>query len=140
MKHGIPETGDVVGRNEIELLVNSFYRSVRADGLLGPVFDEVTKVDWEEHIPKLCDFWETVLFRTGSYKGNPLGVHRQLTKDVKMNRAMFDRWIELFKQTMDRHFQGENAEHLKRVAVDMAGVIHSRLHEMPNLMARRAAS
>lgn len=131
MEKKLPERGDIVGRKEIELLVNSFYRAVRADHLLGPVFDEVAKVDWDEHIPKLCDFWETVLFRTGGYKGNPLAVHRHLAKETGMGKAMFDRWLELFTETMDRHFEGENAGHLKRVAADMANVIHSRLHELP---------
>ena len=131
MEKKLPERGDIVGRKEIELLVNSFYRAVRADHLLGPVFDEVAKVDWDGHIPKLCDFWETVLFRTGGYKGNPLAVHRHLMKEVGMGREMFDRWLELFNQTLDRHFEGENAGHLKRVAADMANVIHSKLHELP---------
>jgi len=139
MTQELPKRGDIVGRKEIELLVDSFYEAVRADASLGPVFDEVAKVDWNEHIPKLCDFWETVLFRTGSYKGNPLAVHRHLVKDVAMGRAMFDRWLELFNGTMDRHFEGENAGHLRRVAADMANVIHSRLHEMPAAIPVRAA-
>ena len=140
MKQETSERGDIVGRNEIELLVDSFYEVVRADGMLGPVFDQAAKVDWNEHIPKLCDFWETVLFRTGSYKGNPLAVHRHLAKDVGMGRAMFDRWLELFYQTMDLHFEGENAGHLKRAAADMANVIHSRLHEMPSTVPTHVAS
>jgi Truncated hemoglobins len=140
MKLGIPERRDVLGRKEIELLVSSFYQEVRADGLLGPVFDEVAKVDWDEHISKLCDFWETVLFRTGSYKGNPLAVHRHLAKDVEMGKMLFDRWLEIFVQTMDLHFRGENADHLKRVAADMAQVIHSRLQEVPSIQIRRVAS
>lgn len=139
MKQEIPERGDIVGRKEIELFVDAFYEAVRADGILGPVFDHVAKVNWEEHIPKLCDFWETVLFRTGSYKGNPLAVHRHLVKDVGMDRAMFDRWLAIFSETMDRHFDGANAGHLKRVAADMANVIYSRLHELPGTAAARPA-
>lgn len=131
MEKEIPTRRDIVGREEIELLVNSFYGSVRKDPMLGPVFDRIAKVNWEEHIPKLCDFWETVLFRTGSYKGNPLAAHRPLVKMAGMSREMFDRWLELFHGTLDRHFEGENAEHLKRVATDMAKVIHTRLHQVP---------
>ena len=140
MKKELPERGDIVGRKEIEQFVDSFYEAVRGDEMLGPVFDQIAKVNWDEHIPKLCDFWETVLLRTGSYKGNPLAVHRHLMKDVGMGRAMFDRWLELFGQTMDRHFEGENAGHLKRVAADMANVIHSRLHELPVTGLAGAAS
>jgi hemoglobin len=45
-----------------------------------------------------------------------------------MDRAMFDLWLELFTQAVDENFEGENAGHIKRVAADMANVIHSRLH------------
>ena len=126
---------DILGRPEIETLVDRFYAMVRLDATLGPVFDEVARVDWTAHIPKICDFWETVLFRTGGYKGNPLAVHRSLARHAPLDRAMFDLWVRLFQQTVDHDFEGENAEHLKRVAADMAGVIHSRLHESPPLGA-----
>ncbi|WP_052573919.1 group III truncated hemoglobin [Haloferula sp. BvORR071] len=119
--------GDILGRPEIEILVDRFYAMVRQDAVLGPVFDVIARVNWDEHIPKLCDFWETVLFRTGGYKGNPLAAHFALTRDATMDRAMFDGWLLLFKQAVDADFAGENAEHIKRVAADMANVIHSRL-------------
>jgi len=120
--------GDILGRREIEILVNRFYDMVRQNAVLGPVFDEIARVNWDEHLPKLYAFWETVLFRTGGYKGNPLAAHFSLTRDSKMDRAMFDLWLELFTQAVDENFEGENAGHIKRVAADMANVIHSRLH------------
>ncbi len=122
---------DILGRREIEMLVNRFYGMVRQDPALGPVFDEIARVNWDEHIPKLCNFWETVLFRTGGYKGNPLAAHFPLSRHATMDRAMFDAWLALFKQAVDADFEGENAEHLKRVAADMANVIHSRLQGTP---------
>ncbi len=130
---------DILGRREIEVLVDRFYTSVRRDAALGPVFDEIAEVNWDEHLPKISDFWETVLFRTGGYRGNPLAVHRHLAGRTKMDRAMFDRWLELFTTTVDRHFEGENAEHIKRVAEDMAKVIHGRLHELPQAVPSRYA-
>ncbi len=131
--------GDIRGREDIELLVERFYVSVRRDATLGHVFDGIAKVNWEEHLPRLCDFWETVIFRTGSYKGNPLGVHRHLVGRTPMDRSMFNRWLDLFTTTVERHFEGENAEHIKRVAADMANVIHSRLHELPQAIPSRYA-
>lgn len=125
--------GDILGRKEIEQLVGRFYSLVRKDDALGPIFDETARVDWDQHLPKICDFWETVLFRTGSYKGNPLAVHRHLQEKVAMGRPLFDRWLTLFTHTVDELFAGENAGHIKRVAVDMADVIHSRLHQLPGM-------
>jgi hemoglobin len=123
------ESGDILGRREIEALVDAFYTAVRKDTALGPVFDQVAKVDWREHLPKICDFWETVLFRTGGYRGSPLAVHLKLALETRMDRPMFDRWLELFKAAADRLFSGPNTEHIKAVAADMAQVIHSRLRE-----------
>lgn len=133
MAENLPGKNDILGRGEIELLVSAFYAEVQGDTELGPVFDEVAKVDWAEHLPKICDFWETVLFRTGSYRGSPLAVHLKLSCKMEMPRSLFDRWLELFNNTIDRLFAGENAEHLKRVAADMANVIHSRVQEITSL-------
>lgn len=130
MAESLPGKNDILGREEIELLVSAFYAEVQGDRELGPVFDEVAKVDWTEHLPKICDFWEAVLFRTGSYRGSPLAVHLKLASKIKMHRSLFDRWLELFNSTIDRLFAGENVEHLKRVAADMADVIHYRVREV----------
>ncbi|MEC5128781.1 group III truncated hemoglobin [Verrucomicrobiales bacterium BCK34] len=127
------EKTDIEGRAELEELVADFYSKVREDPLIGPVFDEVAKVDWSSHIPKIVDFWETVLFRTGSYKGSPLHPHLSLSKMTEMSRERFQRWVELFFETVDSHFAGENADHLKRVAADMAEVMQRRIEEFSAL-------
>ncbi|MDF1737958.1 MAG: group III truncated hemoglobin [Verrucomicrobiales bacterium] len=127
------EKTDIEGRAELEVLVADFYSKVRADDLIGPVFDETAKVDWSSHIPKIVDFWETVLFRTGSYKGSPLHPHLALSKMTEMSRERFQRWVALFFETVDSHFAGENADHLKRVAADMAEVMQRRIEEFSAL-------
>ena len=43
---------DLEGRAEIEQLVNRFYTRVRADEVLGFIFDEVAKTNWDTHLPK----------------------------------------------------------------------------------------
>jgi hypothetical protein len=45
---------------------------------------------------------------------------------------MFERWLELFRATVDDLFSGENAGHIVRCAEDMARVIHSKIHAIPN--------
>lgn len=120
--------GDLAGRAEIEILVNAFYDQVRSDDLLGPIFDQVARVDWSAHLPKMYAFWETVLFRSGGYTGNPLAAHARLTPLTAMGRPQFDRWLELFQATVDRLFAGPNADHIKNCAADMAQVIHARIN------------
>ena len=51
--------------NDIKLLVNSFYDKVKADTVIGYIFNDIAKVDWEKHLPVMYDFWENVLFFTG---------------------------------------------------------------------------
>lgn len=124
---------DITGRAEIETLVNTFYDRVRGDDLLGFIFDDVAKTDWTAHLPKMHAFWETVLFRSGGYTGNPLAVHARLVPQTAMARPQFDRWLTLFSATVDDLFAGENAGHIKRCAEDMANVIHARINQMADV-------
>ncbi|MDZ4290117.1 MAG: group III truncated hemoglobin [Prosthecobacter sp.] len=124
--------GDLNGRPEIETLVNAFYQRVRADDRLGFIFDEVAGTDWSSHLPKMYAFWETVLFRSGGYTGNPLAAHARLVPLTAMGRAQFDRWLALFRATVDDLFAGPHAEHIKSCAADMANVIHSRINNVPD--------
>lgn len=128
----MPEKPDILGRPDIVRLVNAFYIKVRADEPLGHVFDGVAKVNWETHLPKLYDFWDTVLFRAGTFRGNPIAAHLKLIERADLSWPMFERWLELFRATVDQWFAGENAGHIVRCAEDMARVIHSKIHAIPD--------
>ncbi len=119
---------DLAGRADIERLVNTFYDKVRSDELLGFIFDDVAKIDWATHLPKMYAFWETVIFRSAGYTGNPLGAHARLVPMTAMGRPQFDRWLEIFTAAVDGLFSGENAEHIKSAASDMANVIHAKIN------------
>ena len=119
---------DIKSRQDLVQMVDAFYEKVRADPRLGHVFDEVAQVHWETHLPKLYDFWDSVMFRAGTFRGNPIAAHVALAAHTDMGRALFDRWLELLRETVLELFAGENAEHLIRCAEDMANVIHSKIH------------
>lgn len=121
---------DIQGRAEIETLVNVFYERVRGDEVLGFIFDRVAQTNWSTHLPKMYAFWETVLFRSGGYTGNPLAAHARLLPQTAMGREQFDRWLLLFRATVDDLFTGEHADHIKNCAADMANVIHSRINQV----------
>lgn len=123
---------DIAGRAEIETLVNTFYDRVRGDEVLGFIFNEVAQTNWIAHLPKMYAFWETVLFRSGGYTGNPLAAHAKLVPLTTMGREQFDRWLMLFRGTVDDLFAGEKAEHIKNCAEDMANVIHARINNVPD--------
>ncbi|MEQ9300946.1 MAG: group III truncated hemoglobin [Cyclobacteriaceae bacterium] len=65
---------DFSTREDIDLLVRTFYGKVRAQDSLGPIFTTVI-TDWEEHMIKLVDFWQTNLLFEPRYKGNPMQAH-----------------------------------------------------------------
>lgn len=127
-----PQLPDLQGRPDIERLVNAFYDVVRKDELLGFIFDEVARTNWETHLPRMYAFWETVLFRTGGYTGNPVAAHAKLVPQTEVGRAQFDRWLVLFQQTVDSLFSGPNADHIKNCAQDMANVLYSRVNGVPD--------
>jgi hemoglobin len=105
---------------------------VQADDVIGFIFSRVAKTDWEAHLPKMYAFWETVLFRSGGYTGNPLAVHAKLVPLTEMGPVQFERWLSLFRGTVDELFEGEKAEHIKNCAADMANVIHARINNVPD--------
>ena len=119
---------DISGRADIERLVNTFYDKVRDDDVLGFIFNDVAKTDWSAHLPKMYAFWETMIFRTGGYIGNPLAAHARLMPLTAMGRPQFDRWLEIFTATVDELFAGEKADHIKSAASDMANVIHAKIN------------
>lgn len=81
----------------VSLLVEAFYEKVRAHPELGMVFDSVIQDHWPEHLHKMKLFWNSIALRTGTYKGNPLNVHRALTE---ANTGHFVIWLELFQETL----------------------------------------
>ncbi len=125
------ERHDISGRNDLKLLVDEFYQRVGKDETLGFIFNDIAAVDWQQHLPRMVDFWEKALFRTGDYRGNPLAKHLAVSQKTEVGKAQFDRWIELFYATVDQHFVGERSEHIKRIAADMAQVMTSRITGEP---------
>ena len=84
---------------QIRDFVHAFYEEVRADPLLGPVFEGRLGDDWEAHLDKMVDFWSTILHASGRYRGHPVPVHQGIPE---ITRAHYDRWLELFDETLER--------------------------------------
>jgi hemoglobin len=92
-------TGEIVARTGIDdamidRLVRQFYTRVRADDLIGPVFNAII-LDWEPHLQRMCAFWSSVALMSGLYRGNPMAKHAPLPIDS----VHFDRWLALFEET-----------------------------------------
>lgn len=118
---------DIKSAADIELLVNDFYDSVRNDSVLSPVFLKriPNAAAWPQHLRIMCNFWETVLFGNGNYRGNPFPKHLGLGIET----MHFDRWINLFHKTVDHHFIGEKAEEAKDRAEKMRTLFEIKLNQ-----------
>ena len=116
---------DITDRRDVACLVNVFYDRVRADDVLGPIFDDIAHVDWPTHLPLMYDF--SVLFGTATFKGTPLEAHRALARRTPLTSGAFDRWIALFHQTVDDLFAGFTASHAKQSASRIALVLQRNI-------------
>ncbi len=121
-------------REDVYLLVSSFYTKVRKDNLLGPIFNTAIK-DWDEHLDRLTTFWETSLFMTRKleqkYIGNPMEAHVKVDKDNNhsITELHFGVWLNLWYQTIDELFVGEYADIAKRRARKMGTFLHLKIFE-----------
>jgi hemoglobin len=86
---------DLCTEEEVSRLVHSFYAAVREDAVLGPVFDAHVR-DWDEHLPKMVDFWSAALRGTARFRGAPMPKHAALPG---LDAQLFQRWLALFRQT-----------------------------------------
>lgn len=114
MKH------DIISREDVVLLVNSFYYKVQESPILGFIFNDIAKLNWDEHLPRMHSFWASALFNEQSFNGNPMRKHIALSKITPMTEVQFNEWLTLFYQTVDEHFIGRKADEAKARASNIA--------------------
>jgi hemoglobin len=119
---------DIKNRSDIEKLVNTFYEKVQKDLVISYFFNDIAKVNWENHLPKMCDFFENILFSSGNYSGNPMQVHEELHKKSQVRAEHFQHWNALFDATIDELFVGAKAEEIKQRATNIAAAMMHTAH------------
>jgi hemoglobin len=118
---------DILTRVDIERMVNCFYDKVKTDPSIGYIFNDLVKVNWDKHLPVMYDFWESVIFFTGTYSGNPMVTHRKLHQVANLTPEHFKAWLSLFTSTIDELFEGEKAELAKQRAFSIATVMQLKM-------------
>jgi hemoglobin len=111
---------DITSRDDIRTLIDKFYDKVRTDELIGPVFSHV---NWPDHLPTMYNFWSSMLLGDQSYRGNPFQKHLPLPIQPKH----FERWLQLFRETVDEIFSGEKATEMKSRAGSIADLFQFRM-------------
>ncbi len=118
---------DIETRADCERLVRAFYGRALADPVIGFLFTDVAQIDLEAHVPRITDFWETVLLGGTAYRGGVFGPHLRLHQKAGLRAGHFTRWLALWSETVDGLFAGERAETAKAHAVRTANAFVSRL-------------
>ncbi len=135
-------SADLASRADVEALLRRFYGQAFRDDILAEPFDEVRARGLEAHLPVMCDFWETVLFHAGLYRGSALQPHKRVHDRIPLSGKHFLRWLTLWNTTVDQMYQGPVAEHAKIQAARIAATMHRRLtgDTSPELDARAGAT
>lgn len=108
---------------DIQLLVDEFYKSVRADAILGQIFDDVIQNRWGEHLEKMYRFWQTILLEEHTYYGSPFPPHAHLP----VEEEDFDKWKALFFAVINTYFIGDKADKAKGQAKRMASLFQEKI-------------
>ncbi|TDE06213.1 group III truncated hemoglobin [Flavobacterium hiemivividum] len=119
---------DIKNIEDIKLMVDTFYSKVQKDEFIGPIFNEKIANRWPEHLEKMYRFWQTILLEVHSYSGSPFPPHKQLP----IAKEHFDRWMEIFTETVDLLFIGVVADEAKLRARNMAEMFNYKIDYFRN--------
>lgn len=120
---------DITSQEDIQLLVDSFYKKVLVDPIIGFIFTEVVQLSWEKHIPIMYAFWTSILLPPGDYTGNPMGKHFQLDKKVHFTKVHFDKWLQLWEETVNENFIGDKATEAITRAKNIAAIMFHKIEQ-----------
>ncbi len=118
---------DIQGRDNIEQLVNSFYDKVKKDDTIGYIFMNIIGENWSHHLPIMYQFWETILLSVPGYTGNPVKKHVEIDRKIKLEDGYYEKWLSLWKETVDELFSGPIAEEAKKRAKLMMDLIRYKV-------------
>ena len=101
---------DIRNKDDIKLLVDTFYGKVQESEILGFIFNDIAEVDWDTHLPHMYNFWAGILFGEDQFRGQPMYKHIMLSKKTEMSDKQFAEWLRLFGETVLDLFEGPRAD------------------------------
>jgi hemoglobin len=114
---------DISSSEDIHVLVQRFYEKMLADPDLSIIFHSIAKIDLAAHLPRLVEFWESILFQTGSYRGNVMEMHILLHRKYPLSSHHFEKWLHFFEESVIELYEGPLAnlaiERAKSIALLM---------------------
>ena len=120
----------IENRDDLRQLITTFYDFLLTDAVIGHFFEAFHDDQiLENHIVTLIDFWDNLLFYSGTYTKNAMQPHLALNNRIPMKKIHFDRWITLFNKAVDKHFTGAIAHAAKTRAHSIATVMQIKVVE-----------
>ena len=89
-----------VNEDTVKVVIDAFYKKVRSNDQLKPVFEEaigVSDEEWAPHMQVMYTFWNAVMTKSVVYNGNPMKKHQEL---APFDLSLFDVWLALFEETV----------------------------------------
>ena len=122
-----PRGRDLDSVEEILELVTRQYADVVQDDLLEPYFTfGPGHLDWQAHINSVADYWQHVVLLAPDYDIDVLEGHRHLHDHRAFTPELFDRWLQIFVDTVDGGWTGPNAALAKKRATGMSRAMANR--------------
>jgi len=118
---------DIETRDDIRLIVTQFYEKLLQDKTMRPFFAEVVKKGLKEHFDILVDFWDTIIFYSGTYQRNAMAKHIEINQNISMHKDHFNSWLTYFNETVDENFKGKNSFIAKTRALSIATVMQIKI-------------
>ena len=118
---------DLDTTEEIHEMVTRQYVDVVQDELLEHYFNFAPGfIDWQAHIESISDYWSHVLLYAPGYEIDVIEAHRSLHDTDPFGPELFDRWLEVFHDTVDGGWTGPHADRAKTRATGLAWAMAQR--------------
>jgi hemoglobin len=120
---------DIQTQAHVKQLIDTFYSKVKKDVTIGFIFNDIIGDNWNQHLPKMYQFWDMVLLSKPGYEGYPTKKHTDIDRKIPLQKEHFDQWLLLWNETIDSLFKGTVATQAKEKAQLMANLISIKVDE-----------
>lgn len=118
---------DLDTEEEVVEMVTRQYVDVVQDDLLQPYFNFGPGfIDWQSHIRTVADYWCHGLLFAPGYEIDIIENHRHLHDRAAFTPELFDRWLQVFHDTVDGGWAGPTATTANQRATGMAWAMAQR--------------
>jgi hemoglobin len=110
---------DILSPADVTKLIKKFYDKL----LVSSIKHYFVNLNLEKHLPRIDNFWNAALFPQHSYSQNLMEKHFHLP----LKKEDFKIWLQLFWDTVDELYNGENAETIKNRAASISYIMQKKL-------------